>query len=280
MRSVIVYFIVFCFGLVLGQKDCGFQPLQVYKSANITIWPECTLFKPDSSPVMHDLVNVVIQLRGIVSQRFGESGVRGLILACDTSGLSEQMLRKFGTPQFLETSLNGLTRYIATTYGSNVKLGKLALGSFSAGYAPMQKHILHPRVDSVVILDGIHYGPPKQPNPMEHKPFVDFAKLAVVKNGKMFMITHSEITPPYSSSTDAANYIMGQVGVTRGSGSPDPLYRYKTRYGTVIQPKTRGSLEGFHVEGYPGQTAQSHVEQIDHLGNLWNKYLAQRWNCE
>jgi hypothetical protein len=95
----------------------------------------------------------------------------------------------------------------------------------------------------------------------------------------MMIISHSSIIPPYSSSTDAANYILTQIGTKRVNSTSNEYYVYKNRYNSIIQPKTRADLNNFHVEGYFGGESKNHIEQIDHLGNFYNYYIARRWNC-
>eukprot|EP01080_Neovahlkampfia_damariscottae_P000054 gene54-4304_t len=262
-------------------KSCGIQPKVTYKQSTTRIYPECKFYQPEENPVKNNsTIDVVIQLRGVVPQRFQESGIKGLFLVCDTPGLSQAMLKKFGGDNFVKLSLENINLFIKKEYGSLVKIGRIAMGSFSAGYAPIQKHLNSQRIDldSVVIIDGIHYGPAGKPDPVQHQPFVDFAKKAV-SSGKLMVISHSSIVPPYSSSTDAANYIMKNVNVSRNSASLNEYYVFKNRFGRVIQPQTEGRKNGFHVEGYKGNTANSHIEQIDHLSNLFNFFIARRWNC-
>jgi hypothetical protein len=93
------------------------------------------------------------------------------------------------------------------------------------------------------------------------------------------IISHSSIKPPYSSSTDAANYIIKEIGAIRKNSSSNPNYIYPNRYGRIIQSSTRSDLNNFHVEGYKGGEAKDHIEQIDHLGNLYNFYISKRFNC-
>lgn len=269
--------ILLFFSLFFLTNTCGLQPNLEFKEKNIQIFPECKLFIPIQNPTRESKVNLMIQLRGIVPNIFNQAGVSCVILACDTNGLSSQMLAKFGMESFIPTVTERISSFLKVEYGNLTKIGRIGLGGFSAGYAPIQKHLKHD-LDSVIIIDGIHYGPRGQPNPIEHKPFVDYAMRARDK-GKLMIISHSSILPPYSSSTDAANYILKQIEAKRVNATQNREYRYPTRYGTIIQPNTRADSNGFHVEGYLGTTAQSHFEQLDHLANLWNFYLAKRWNC-
>jgi hypothetical protein len=192
------------------------------------------------------------------------------------------MMEKFGNKNFVPSIIDKAMAEVKQKYGPDVKVGKIAMGSFSAGYAPLQVALSNPEVraktDAVIVLDGIHYGKYGQPDPAGHKPFVDFAREASAGD-KLMVISHSSIKTDYSSSTNAADYILGQVGVNRTTVNNPQIYdnRYPSRYNTVIEPETRADLNGFHVEGYNGKVGNSHVEQIDNIGNIWNEYLAPRW---
>jgi len=231
--------------------------------------------KPDGT------VDLIIQFRGDVPQRYGEGGVNAVVVSAETAGLSAAMIEKFGQSSFVPQIMETVLAKLRKQYGPQVQLGRLAMGSFSAGYAPLQVALANPavaaRTDAVVVLDGIHYGSAGKPNPAAHAPFVDFAK-AASQGQKLMVISHSAIKPTYASSTDAADYILKQAGATRQSSTAPPAsWQYTNRYGDKIAPNTRADRGDFHVEGYAGNVARSHVEQIDHLGNLWNAYLAPRW---
>lgn len=249
------------------------RPVQLQKGVQLHM-PKSAL-KPDNT------VDLVIQFRGVVPQRFSEGGVNAMVITAETEGLSGAMMKQFGATSFVPNMMDVALQKAREKYGPDVKLGKLALGSFSAGYAPLQVALSDPaireRTDAVVVLDGIHYGKAGKPTPAAHQPFVDFAKEAAAGN-KLMVITHSEIKPTYSSSTDAADYIARQVGgqrVTDEKGLPD--WTYDTRYKYQVAPSSRVTQGDFHVEGYSGGQAKNHVEQIDNLGNIWNRYLATRW---
>lgn len=225
-------------------------------------------------------VDIIIQFRGDVPQRFSEGGVPAVVISAETAGLSGAMMEKFGQPDFVPQILKRALIHLRQRFGPQVQLGRLALGSFSAGYAPLRVALTNPEVrahtDAVLIIDGIHFGKAGQPDPVGHQPFVDFAREAA-QGKRLMVITHSAIRPNYSSSTDAANYILSQVGAIRQPAPTEPPPPWSTRYGSKPQPMTRADLGHLHVEGYSGGVARSHVEQIDNLGNLWSRYLAPRW---
>jgi hypothetical protein len=239
------------------------------------------MYMPQNPVKADGRVDLIIQFRGDVPQRYGEGGVNAVVVSAETAGLSAAMMEKFGQSSFVPQIMETVLAKLRKQYGPEVQLGRLAMGSFSAGYAPLQVALSNPavaaRTDAVIVLDGIHYGGAGKPNPAAHAPFVDFAK-AASQSQKLMVISHSAIKPTYSSSTDAADYILKQAGASRQSSTAAPAaWQYSNRYGEKIAPSTRADRGDFHVEGYAGNVARSHVEQIDQLGNLWNQYLAPRW---
>ncbi len=239
------------------------------------------MYMPQNPVKADGSVDLIIQFRGDVPQRYGEGGVNAVVVSAETAGLSAAMMEKFGQSSFVPQIMETVLAKLRKQYGPEVQLGRLAMGSFSAGYAPLQVALANPavaaRTDAVIVLDGIHYGGAGKPNPAAHAPFVDFAK-AASQSQKLMVISHSAIKPTYSSSTDAADYILKQAGATRQSSTAAPAaWQYTNRYGEKIAPSTRADRGDLHVEGYAGNVARSHVEQIDQLGNLWNQYLAPRW---
>lgn len=239
------------------------------------------MYMPQNPVKADGSVDLIIQFRGDVPQRYGEGGVNAVVVSAETAGLSAAMMEKFGQSSFVPQIMETVLAKLRKQYGPEVQLGRLAMGSFSAGYAPLQVALSNPavaaRTDAVVVLDGIHYGGAGKPNPTAHAPFVDFAK-AASQGQKLMVISHSAIKPTYSSSTDAADYILKQAGATRQSSTAAPAaWQYTNRYGEKIAPSTRADRGDLYVEGYAGNVARSHVEQIDQLGNLWNQYLAPRW---
>ena len=250
------------------------------KFSQVSLGDGLNMYIPQNPVKPDGKVDIIIQFRGVVPDRFSEGNVNAMVITAETSGLSGPMMQKFGYKNFVPDIINKAMSIVKNKYGASVTQGRLAMGSFSAGYAPLAVALSNPEIraktDAVIVIDGIHYGKAGSPNPGGHQPFVDFAKEAAVGN-KLMVITHSSIKPTYSSSTDAANYIINQVGAKRVPAN-DISNGYKNRYGEIISPASRADLNGFHVQGYNGDKAKSHIEQIDNLGNIWTRYLAPRWD--
>ncbi|MEZ0367676.1 MAG: hypothetical protein ACAI44_01180, partial [Candidatus Sericytochromatia bacterium] len=116
------------------------------------------------NPIRRDgTVDIIIQFRGVVPKAFEQGGVNAVVLTAETDGLSDEMMEKFGQKGFVPRMIETAMAKVRQQY-PDAKAGRLALGSFSAGYAPLQVALSNPevrqRADSVVVLDGIHYGAP------------------------------------------------------------------------------------------------------------------------
>lgn len=269
-----------------GPRPGSYEKITLNKA--IGLQEGVNMYMP-KNPVKNGKVDLIIQFRGETPKGFSEGGVNAVIICAETQGLSGAMMEKFGKKDFVPKIIDKAMFKVKQQYGQDVKEGRLALGSFSAGYAPLQIALSNPQIkekaDAVIVLDGIHYGKYGHPDPSGHKPFVDFAKEAVSGN-KLMVITHSSIqtnnaSQNYSSSTNAADYIIQQVGgkrtqVNDQTGLNENIY--PNRYKDFVTPASRADLNDFHVEGYNGGQAKNHVEQIDNVGNIWNKYLAPRWD--
>ena len=154
-----------------------------------------------------------------------------------------------------------------------VRFHPVILSGWSAGYGAIREilrnHDNWPRVDAVLLEDGIHAGyvPDGQPGPLDPadlQPFVDFAREAVAGR-KTFLITHSEIFPgTFASTTECSEYLLKELGFTA---------RPVMKWGPVGMQQISDARSGrFRVMGFAGNTAPDHVDHI-HATKAWLKLL-------
>jgi hypothetical protein len=164
----------------------------------------------------------------------------------------------------------------AHTKRKKAQLRHLGLSAWSAGYGAIQRILEDPalrqRVDSVVLLDGLHCGyKPDSLNDLQLAPFIEFARLAAAGKKLMF-VSHSSIIPPgYASTTETANFLIDQVG-----GRP---VRARARGGDpmgleLISQYSRG---GFHVRGFSGNGKLDHCSQIGLYRDVLRIHVKPRW---
>jgi hypothetical protein len=127
------------------------------------------------------------------------------------------------------------------------------------------------RVDSVVLLDGLHCGYQGQGvNALQIQAFTDFAKESAAGRKLMF-VSHSSIIPPgYASTTETANFLIHEVG-----GSPKPSHGAGPFGLDLISRYTQGN---FHVRGFSGNDKMDHCAQLGLYRDVLKIHIKPRWN--
>ena len=154
----------------------------------------------------------------------------------------------------------------------SIKIQKVILSGFSAGYGAIRKIVGTPqnfnRVDAILLLDGIHasYVPERrvlaeggQIDSSGVAAFIRFAADAARKDsGKKFLITHSEISPgTFVSTTEAADFILQKLGIKRQS---------VLKWGPLgMQQLSAARQHHFAVLGFAGNTAPDHADHLHAL---------------
>jgi len=155
-------------------------------------------------------------------------------------------------------------------------LRKLGLSGWSAGYGAIQRILesreLRQRVDSVVLLDGLHCGyAPNSLNTAQLGPFLEFSRLAAAGQKLMF-VSHSSIIPPgYASTTETANFLIDRLGgratkVRPRKGDPMGL--------ELISSYSRGN---FHVRGFSGNGKLDHCAHLGLYRDVLRVHVKPRW---
>ena len=160
---------------------------------------------------------------------------------------------------------------------------RIVVSSFSAGYGAVREILKSPanlqRIEGYIAADSI-YASIVQPsdetaiprqrsvNPIQMKDFLAFARLA--KQGKkFFLITHSAQSTPYASTTETADYLISELGLSRKTtaiNKGDPRWR----------PVTVCKHGAFQVWGYPGAQAADHLQHLRSIGNAFGRIPQMR----
>jgi hypothetical protein len=140
--------------------------------------------------------------------------------------------------------------------GGAVKARRIALTSWSGGYEGVRAVLERSaaRIDSVVLLDGLHCSTDVDKRALGLAPFIEFAKRAA--GGDAFMlVTHSSIEPGiYASTTETANFLIHAVG-----GRPLAVERDDALGLELISAFSQGN---FHVRGYAGGDKPDHCAHL------------------
>jgi len=153
------------------------------------------------------------------------------------------------------------------------------LSGWSAGYGAIREIVRHPanlpRVDGVLLLDGMHasYVPDRTPladggvlDTTDVAPFAAFARLAVAGT-KRFVITHTEIFPgTFASTTECADWLLESMALKR-----TPVVEWGPMGTQLLSRTTKGRLE---VLGFAGNSGPDHVDLFHGMAAFVERLLA------
>lgn len=196
---------------------------------------------------------------------------------------------------------------IAAKYAPGTKVLRVAYLGFSASCQGVAQALASGdggKIDAVLAIDGLHVGylngqKTQGPNPASMRPWLEFAKKAVV-NSSLFVDTHSSVVPPnYASTTETATFLWNQLtnssppgavppvpdlsiaptsitssvnGPTRTVDYPAPPWQQHRRFGGLV-------VLGCDNLDKPSGTTD-HVYQGKHvLPLVLTQFLAARWNA-
>lgn len=218
-------------------------------------------------------IDLMIHFHGldsVVEREFDQAKVHSALVIVNYNGFSSVYSGPFSDPLKLEGILNEAIQEVGAARNvAQPRMGKLIVSAFSAGYGATREILKSGRYDSIVsdvlLLDGLHSGyvNGQQPNPIQMQPFLDFATKATRGLDHRMIISHSSIVPPnYASTTETADYLVGQVGAV---SNPE------TGLNTAGMRNLRSvDLGHFHIYGFKGGVASDHVDHLQQMG-LWLK---------
>jgi len=205
--------------------------------------------------------------------------MNGVVLVGVTLGVGSGVYENtFRDPSAFERLLKSVEAAMAEHSGNpKAHARRIALTSWSAGYGAIEEILQQPlgreRVDSVILLDGLHcdYAGDGFVE-ATLAPFVRFAHEAA--DGKRLMVvSHSSIVPPgYASTTETANFLIHEVG-----GHPRAA-KARTADPMGLELGSRFDQGGFHVRGYAGNAELDHCAQIGFYRDILKVHLAPRWS--
>lgn len=182
----------------------------------------------------------------------------------------------FLDPDAFPDLLRQTTARLTAAAGRPIKVRRVGLSAWSAGYGAVQEILTQSRgkqlVDTVVLLDALHAGyVGKGLNPVQLAPFVDFAKQAAA-GSKLLFVSHSSIIPPgYASTTETAAYLIDALGGQPQASRPrpsDPMGLDLIGY--YVQ-------RGFHVRSYAGNGRLDHCAHIGLYADVLRYHVRRRW---
>jgi hypothetical protein len=187
--------------------------------------------------------------------------------------------RSFRTPAAFDSLLTDVEREIGDARGRPVTLGRITLTAFSAGHGAVRAILRDPRhfarVGAVLLLDGMHtsYVPDRKVladgGTLDTTNLVAFAEFAraAQRGEKRFLVTHSEIFPgTFASTTETADWLLRALGLHR-----TPVVRWGPRGMQQLSEVRSGRFE---LQGYAGNSAPDHIDQLHAMPELLARLLA------
>jgi hypothetical protein len=170
----------------------------------------------------------------------------------------------FGDASLFTSLVDEINSAIKTKFPNAKPIGRICIGSFSAGYTAARDILRHEElyslISDVVLADSL-YAPrardrENQLDDAAMAPFLAFANRAAEGKAK-FIFSH--LYPPEekfrgNTTTLAANYLIDHLHGTRTATSGTSSVGAKLLY--------RCDVKGFHVLGYEGMTNQDHFNHF------------------
>ena len=204
---------------------------------------------------------------------------RAVLVGIDLGIGSVAYRAPFYTPAALRTLLQSVERAMADSTGdAKAHVRRLGLSAWSAGYGAVGQILAEAtfaaRVDSVVLLDGLHAGyVGGAVDELELAPFLAFARQASAGKKLMFA-SHSSIIPPgYASTTETMNYLVAMLGGRPSAQKPrpsDPM---------GLELLDRFDRGGFHVRGFAGNAKMDHCAHIGLFRDVLSAHVLPRWSA-
>jgi hypothetical protein len=247
----------------------------------------CSYLAPKGDFVRADgTVDVVFHFHaGQMSERqLRESGLRAVFVACGYGIGSGAYSDAFNDQGRFGRMTDALLKDVGTlAHRRDVKLGNLALASWSAGFGAVGKILGVPRyydqVDSVVLLDSLHSqyktgkkAPLQGTEQVDLKMMASFVKFAkdAASGKKAMFVSHSSIIPPdYASSAEATTALLGAIGV------PTEEREEKTARGMTMY--YRADAGDLHVRGFLGRGPKDHFAHLYLVGEALRSWVVPRW---
>jgi hypothetical protein len=222
-----------------------------------------------------------------------ENAPPNAVIVAGTWGVTTaQYANAFRDPKRFDRMIDEVMGKLRESTGNPaLKIRRISLFAWSAGFASVSRILgqgYYDRIDSVVLLDGLHaaYMDRVPPGAVERglpfrkrvavemlHTYIQLAKDAAAGK-KEFFFTHSSIQPGfYASTTECADALIKATGATKVD---DPADTAPTTGG--IRRIYHADLGDFHVRGYTGETKGAHVAQIHLLGDAFREFVVPRWS--
>jgi hypothetical protein len=273
----------------------------------------CSYLAPSSDFIADDgAIDVVWHFHAgqMATADMKASGMRAVFVSCGygigTGGYSSN----FDDPNRFGAMMKSLTRTISFKAKRDVHLGHLALASWSAGFAAVNRILgsgakadeWYEKTDAVLLFDSLHAkyidlpedvkaaaeGAPKKvaARGADHvdtkmlRRFIRFAADAAAGKKRM-VITHTSITPPdYASTTEATAALLRAIDVTPAETGPIGKLSATTAtpFGLPsMVPTVVADAGNLHVRGFRGIGPHDHFDHLHLIGEALRSWIVPAW---
>lgn len=228
-----------------------------------------TLYIPDGYQPPLDQADIMVHFHGadsVVLENFIQSGRSGVLVVINYPGLSAAYDVPFTDRHLFRTILADAQSRLSQVYGRPIGIGRLALTSFSAGYAAVRRILQYPDYDGmvtdIVLADSLYasyvnVNGTNVPDPAQIKDFTRMALRATLGRAT-FTMTHSQLFPgTYASTRECADAIISAVGATRTAASGTDAT------GMTLESTVNKAF--FRIRSYQGTTGDDHMNHLHQM---------------
>lgn len=263
------------------------------------------LFVPSSFHSADGLFDLLVFFHGnteLVAQSVAAAGLNALVLVVNVGTGSGAYEAHYGAAALFPHELRRVAEIASARGLVDARLGRLALGAWSAGYGAVLRLLEQEarrskepgatnakNVSAVLLADALHSNlkdPYARDVDLERiAPFVQFAREAAAGD-KLFVMTHSEVNEfRYATTTEAANALIHVVGAYRERSTdwPErpvfPLARQVMAQTSWLEQRSEAHKGQFHVRGYRGEREDDHIAHLAQISETLLADLVMYWSA-
>lgn len=263
----------------IQQQDSVDRTFKLPSDARHTLWI------PADYQLQDGAVDVLVDFHGapgIVRKSTQAAGLNCVVVSVTYGGLSSRYRVPFSQDrQLFQTILDeALARLRAEDdFLDNVRWGRLAVSSFSAGFGAVRELLKSPkyfeRIDGIYMVDSLYCGyvgdgTDDVENGMVHpglmRDFLRYAQ-ASAAGEKVMIVTHCNgPTPGYASTRETADYLLSKlqldsVPIDQFVSFPGQPTKLSGKLSLYRQAKRRS----FSLYGSPGDNQTDHMQHLHHM---------------
>jgi hypothetical protein len=240
--------------------------------------------------------DLVIHFHGntdLVEESFARTPLNAVVVIMNLGTGSGPYEERFSNPLALPEVLGRVQATMEKRGLRTPTLHRVALTAWSAGYGAVLRILEQPalaaQVDAVVLLDGIHCGYKPDSTALQLDRIAPFERFAheAIDHGKLFSITHSEITPigKYAGTRETTDALLQLASVARTAGGETPQPVALASIDGVIArksirpllPRSEAHAGGLHVRGYVGDQPEHHIMHLIEMSVTALPDLVHHW---